>query len=290
MMTRRMNIVVLAGAACLVAARVLLAQTPTHELPRFDVVSIKPWAEASGRAIEWTPGRFVARGSPMVGLVNMAHGRPLRLSGGPDWFRTTFWDITATFDPARVVTVEQRAPMIMALLEDKFRLVLRSELRDSPVYRLVLARSDGKLGTSLRTADLPCDAPGRPKFSPNLPAPGQRPACNILVSMLTNMGAVLGGNVPISRLAGTLGSLVQRDVIDGTGLTGEFDVVLTFARDSAIRSSPFPPGGAPATEPAISEAPSIFTAVQEQLGLKLESTRAPLEFHIVERAELPPPN
>jgi uncharacterized protein (TIGR03435 family) len=108
--------------------------------------------------------------------------------------------------------------------------------------------------------------------------------------MLANMGAVLGGNVPINRLAGALGSLVQRDVIDGTGLTGEFDVVLTFARDSAIRPSPLPPGGAPAPEPALSEAPTIFTAMQEQLGLKLESTRAPLEFHIVERAELPPPN
>lgn len=252
--------------------------------PRFDVVSIKELKEQALGPIEWSPGRFVARG-PMVGLINMAHSLPLRLAGGPDWLRASFWDITATFDAAREVTVEQRPAMIRAMLEDHFKMVLRVEPRETDVYALTLARTDGRLGPSMQVANLPCDAPGRPKFSPNLPVPGQRPACGSLRSLPAN--AIMGGNVEIERLTRALGTVLGRTVIDRTGLTGIYDFVLTFAPSDTGRAIP----GAPPPDPAaVANLPDIFTAVREQLGLKLDATRTPLDFHIVERIEKPAAN
>ncbi len=250
--------------------------------PRFEVVSIKPASDGS-IGFQWTPGRFAGPAIPMAGLLNMAWGMPLKIEGGPPWLLTSRWNITATWDAARVVTVDERAPMLRAMLEDYFKIVLRREARETPVYALVMARDDGRLWPSLRPAEVPCDAPGRPRFSPGLPPSGQRPACGLIVSVPD--AAIIGGNAPLERLTRALGSLLQRDVVDRTGLTGEFDVVLTFARDSVARPLTVP--GAPPAEPDPGGPPSIFTAVQEQLGLKLESTRAPMDYYIVERAELP---
>jgi uncharacterized protein (TIGR03435 family) len=262
----------------LISAVVLTAQSP----PVFDVVSIKRLPERSFVPAQWTPGRFAIQ-APMVALINMAWGTPMRLEGGPEWLRNSDWDIIATWDATRVVSVEERAPMLRRLLEDRFKIALRRETRESPVYALIMAR-DGRPGPDLQKADRPCDAPGRLKFSIQPPEGGQRPPCGILISRPAN--AILGGNTPMQRIAGALGTLVQREVIDRTGLTGEFDIVLRFAFDSAVRPGPVFPDQPP--PPA--DLPNIFTAVQEQLGLKLESTRAPLDFHIVERAELPAEN
>lgn len=273
-------------AVTLTASPAGQAQTSTQPAPpRFDVVSIKELKERALGPIEWSPGRFVARG-PMAGLINMAHGGlPLRLAGGPDWMRASFWDITATFDPAREVTVEQRPAMIKAMLEEHFNMVLRVEARETEVYALTLARTDGRLGPSLQVANLPCDAPGRPKFSPNLPVAGQRPACGALQSLPAN--AILGGNSEIERLTRSLGSVLGRTVIDRTGLTGIYDFVLTFAPSDTGRAIP----GAPPPDPAAAaNLPDIFTAVREQLGLKLEAIRTPIDLHVIERLEKPADN
>ena len=266
----------------LISAVVLTAQSP----PAFDVVSIKRQADPQFGPMQWTPGRFVAR-APLNGLINVAWGTALRLEGGPSWARTAVWDVVATWDALRVVTAEERASMLRAMLEDRFKLVLRREVREAPVYALVMAQRDGRLGSGLRRADQPCDASGRPRFAARLPEPGQRPACGLIT--IVDENAVIGGNTPMERFIRVLGNLVQRDVVDRTGLTGEFDIVLRFAWDNAIRANPFPPADR-AQLAAPVEFPNIFTAVQEQLGLKLESTRAPLDYHIVERAELPAEN
>jgi uncharacterized protein (TIGR03435 family) len=258
------------------------AQAP----PAFDVVSIKRQADPQFGPIQWTPGRFVAR-APLSGLINVAWGTALRLEGGPSWARTAVWDIVATWEASRIVTAEERGAMLRAMLEDRFKLVLRREVREAPVYALVMARRDGRPGSGLQRADQPCDAPGRPRFAAHLPEPGQRPACGLIT--IVDQNAVIGGNTPMERFARVLGSLVQRDVVDRTGLTGEFDIVLRFAWDNAIRPNPFPPADRAQLAPP-SEFPNIFTAVQEQLGLRLESTRAPLDYHVVERAELPAEN
>ena len=223
---------------------------------------------------------------PTVGLLNMAWGgTPLRLEGGPAWLRSSFWDVIATRDPAQTVTVAQRAAMLRAMLEERFKLVLRRQARPTDVYALVLAQSDGTLGPSMQRAESPCDAPGRLKFSITPPPPRQRPACGLLRSLSAN--AILGGNVPIELLTRSLAGLVGRPIVDRTGLTGEFDIVLVFQQDA--RDLQLPPSvlSEPPTPAAL---PDIFTAVQEQLGLKLESTRAPIDYYVVERIEMPSPN
>jgi uncharacterized protein (TIGR03435 family) len=217
---------------------------------------------------------------PFTGLLNMANGQPMRVEGGPPGFLRSTWDIVATFDARRTPTAEQRAALLMALLEDRFRLVLRREVRETSVYALTLARTDRGLGPSLTRADRPCDAPGRPRYSADLPVSGQRPACGILGSLPAS--AILGGSVPMENLAHTLGIRLQRPVVDRTGLTGEFDLVLRFAQD---RASLPPPVVVPVPEP--SGLPDLFTALREQLGLKLESTRAPLDYYVIERVQAP---
>jgi uncharacterized protein (TIGR03435 family) len=97
---------------------------------------------------------------------------------------------------------------------------------------------------------------------------------------------IVGGDFVLERLTRALGSLLERPVVDRTALDGKYDVVLRFAWDSAIRQLPLRPQEAP--EP--SDAPNIFTALREQLGLKLESTRAPLDYHVVERVSMPTSN
>ena len=266
------------------------AQQPVSPPNRFDVVSVKETNDRVPVPMQWTPGRFAARSALLLGLINMAYGggTPLRLDGAAPLvsLRTTMWDIDATFEPAVTPSAEQRAAMLRALLEDRFRLVLRSERRDTDVSALVLSRRDGLLGPSLQQATVPCDAPGRPAFSANLPAPGQRPSCGIMNSIPAS--AILGGKVPLENLTRVLSGLLQRTVIDRTGLTGEFDIVLVYAPDATM-GRPVAPAGFDLPPPP-DGAPSLVTALQEQLGLKLESTRTPLEYHVIERLETPTPN
>ncbi|HET9358899.1 MAG TPA: TIGR03435 family protein, partial [Vicinamibacterales bacterium] len=167
------------GLLALGTAAVAAAQDATPQVPAFDVVSIRQFVDGGPRRVEWTPGRFVALGAPLPGLVNMAYGggAPVRLEGG-DALRGMAWDITATFDPAFTPTLEQRAAMLRAVLEDRFRLVLRRESRETDVYALLLVRPDGQPGPSLQPSELPCTSPPRASFSVGrLPPDGQRPAC-----------------------------------------------------------------------------------------------------------------
>jgi uncharacterized protein (TIGR03435 family) len=151
----------------------------------------------------------------------------------------------------------------------------------------LLVRPDGRPGPSLQPSELPCTSPPRTSFGPGrLPPDGQRPACAPPVISVAPAGSIVGGDIVLENLTRALGGLLQRPIVDRTGLSGKFDVALAFAWDSAIRQSPVPleqpidPGGPP----------NIFTALREQLGLRVESTRAPLDYHIVERAEMPTPN
>lgn len=286
-MANRLRSSSLLGLAVLGATAVTAAQDAPAQAPAFDVVSIKPFVEGGPRRVEWTPGRFIAQGSPFPGLVNMAYGggAPVRLEGGGA-VRQTTWDVAATFDPAFTPSLEQRAAMLRAVLEDRFRLVLRRESRETEVYALLLVRPDGRPGPSLQPSELPCTSPPRARFSPGAPPEGVRPACGPPVVSIAAAGSIVGGDIVLENLTRALGSLLQRPVVDRTGLSGKFDLALTFAWDSATRQSPVPlerpldPGGPP----------TIFTALREQLGLRVESTRAPLDYHIVERVEMPTPN
>lgn len=280
-MAHRVPAVLLVSIA-LTTPALATAQNDASKPLTFEVVSVKPAVDTDVRRLEWTPGHFIARSVPFIGLVNMAYGNgePVRLDGAQA-LRATMWDLEATFDAALAPTPEQRAQMLRAVLEDRFQLVLRREARETDVYALVLARADGRLGASFRRSELPCDAPSRARMSV-LPNQDQRPSCGVVTSLPAS--AILGGNTTLEPFTRPLRSILGRPVIDRTGLTGAFDIVLVFAMDW-VR---MPPGITPLAEP--SGLPSLVTALREQLGLKLEPTRTPLDYYVIEHVESPSPN
>jgi len=158
-------------------------------------------------------------------------------------------------------------------------------VRETDVYALMLARSDGTLGPQFHHSELACDSPGRARFSPNVPPAGQRPACGVITSIPAS--SIIGGNTGIEPFTRGLVAAVGRQIVDRTGLTGTFDVVLTYSMESM--HLPVLPAGveAPAAPTGL---PSVFTALVEQTGLKLEPARAPLDYHVIVRAETPTAN
>jgi uncharacterized protein (TIGR03435 family) len=177
--------------------------------------------------------------------------------------------------------------MMQRLLAERFGLVVHTESRELPVYALTVARSDGRLGPRIQPATTDClalmtQAPGGvPALSPRLP--DGRPACGITRD--GNGNVMAGGTtmtmLAISMLTGPAGRLV----IDRTGLTGAYDFDFAFASDPTP-GAPRPPGAAT----GVDERPGLFTALEEQLGLKLQATRAPIDVTVIDRVTPPTEN
>ena len=164
--------------------------------------------------------------------------------------------------------------MLRTLLEERFRFTAHSETKEQPVYALVPARIDGNLGPKLKRSTLDCTG-----------APSSQ-GCGMNTNTTSNSGTMKGGGRSLSDLAAALGNfIVNRMVVDRTGLTGVYDFELSWTPDN-LQSTP--PDGPPAA--GISDAPSIFTALQEQLGLKLESQRGSVEFLVIDGVQRPSEN
>lgn len=283
------------GLLC--AAR-LMAQAPATDTAKlaFDVASVKPNKSGDMRvSLGIQPGgRFTATNVSLRALIRSAYQlQDFQLVGGPDWIASERFDIIAK----AMGDVPSRPPwgqpgpmqfMLQTLLEERFKLSMHRERRELPVYELVLARTDGKLGPQLRVSTVDCAAMAAARGRggappPGPPSPGERP-CGIRMMG----GRLAGGGFPLSQLATTLSQFVQRVVLDRTGLTGSFDFDLTFTPDQLPQGPP--PPGAPPLPPIDPNGPSIFTALQEQLGLKLESTRGPVEVLVIDRVEQPTPD
>ena len=162
--------------------------------------------------------------------------------------------------------------MLQSLLADRFGLAIRKETRDTPVYVLVRARPDSGLGPRLRESSHGCS---------KRPAPGATapPGAEVACDMEFTRGRISAKGMSMQALTATLQRYVDRLLFDETGLSGDFDADLEWSPEVLSADSPPPASGA-----------SIFTAVQEQLGLRLESRRVPVDVVIVERAEKPTPN
>jgi uncharacterized protein (TIGR03435 family) len=179
----------------------------------------------------------------------------------------------------------------MQAVADRFKLVTHMDTREQQMYALVLARRDGKLGDKMTpsTADCSPNGPnGRGRGAAAPPAPGQRPQCGFMIGP----GRLAVGGQTMPSFATTLTRFVGGVVVDKTGLTGTYDIELLYAPDPGIsptgRDLPPQQGGPPPA--ANSDAPSIFSAVQEQLGLKLESTKGPVDMLVIDGAEQPMPD
>ena len=273
-MTTRFGLL-LVGLA--VAALPLAAQS---DAPRFDVASVRPLGSTGNSTRNVLPsGRFVATNSQLRMLIVNAYGVTLdRLLGGPDWIDSDRFDILAS---APAGTSESTMlTMLQTLLADRFKLVLRREAREMPVYSLVIAQKDGRVEKALR----PVDCTASRTESTTVMGKVVVPVCSALTMRQAGTGMVtyLSAGVNLNELANTLSLRVGRPVINQTGLAGEFQFEVSWLHDLQAG-----PAAAPA---AANDGPSLFTALQEQLGLKMESSRGPVEMLVIESVERPTPN
>ena len=216
-------------------------------------------------------------------LITLAYGNDPRnvvdeIIGGPAWLDSDRFDVSArgAITDGAGNQAQGRA-MLQSLLEDRFNIRVHRERQERPIYRLVIAPGDRPVAAGLKRAPLDCGtrADRRPAGTPGIMYCGIDRA----------PGRSTGRSMPMRLLADTLSSRVGRNVIDETGLSGEWDWDLEW---SPGPSEPVSPGDIAALAP--SDGPSIFAAVQEQLGLRLESGRALLGVLIIDAIERPTPN
>ena len=236
----------------------------------FDVASVK--ANKSGAnqvSVSWQGGVSMIN-VPLRAIVQFAYNinTPSRIVGHPDWTNVERFDIQAR-PPEGVTGVEQMRPMLQALLADRFKMAAHLEKRELQSYALVKARSDGALGPNLKPSTAVCLGP-RGEKSP-------------LAIQCGVQGGAAGGarlvGVPMAQLAPLISLVVGRPVVDRTGLIGNYDIELRFSGEPA-----------PGAPPPSSDAPSIFTALQEQLGLKLDAERETVEVLVIDRIDRPSEN
>jgi bla regulator protein blaR1 len=289
---------VLAVAGCLSVAvpfvvgvttiRPLLAQQPSSSAA-FDVTSVKPNNTGSGmvRMLPAANGGWQAENVTLGMLVRLAFQlQDNQLVGGPRWLFDDRFDVMGTgTSPGRDGPVFDK---LKSFLADRFKLVTHVETREQPIFALVLARRDGKLGEKITPSTTDCTPTGpagRGRGQTAPPAPGQRPKCGFMIGP----GRIMLGGQTMASIATTLSRFAGGIVVDKTNLPGTYDLELTYAPDPAIsptgRDLPPRPGGEPPV--ANTDAPSIFAAVQEQLGLKLEPTKGPVDVLVIDSAEHP---
>jgi uncharacterized protein (TIGR03435 family) len=276
---------------------------PAADAPTFDVASVKPNNSGPGRrGGRGAAGRVDLENMPARMLIRQAYNiHDTQIVGGPDWLDSQGFDINATTGRG---ANDQMPVMMKTLLRDRFKLTFHTEKRELPIYALVVARSDQRLGEGLRrTAEGAClpkgaalgAAPSTSAPPPAPPSPFDPNAEAPCGSIIFGPGRLLAHGVPIEMLAGSLGRLpaitaFNRIVQDQTGLKGTFDFDFKFANEFAGRGGGFgpPPGAGPA--PAPGDEPQLFTALQEQLGLKLDPRRTTVEVMIIDSIEKPEPN
>jgi uncharacterized protein (TIGR03435 family) len=259
----------------------ITAQSPPA--PSFDVTSVKRnTSGGGGMQMRNLPGNVSAFNAPVRQLIRMAYQvQDFQIVGTPAWENTDRFDVEGRFDPTAPLvgfdTPGQRmSAMMKSLLRDRFGLVAHTETREMPILALLVARRDGRLGAQLKPAAVDCAATGRGRGpidgrgGPGAPfSLGDRPACGDRMGF----GQLLAGGMPMARLATqVLSPLTGRLVIDRTGLTGTYDIDLEWSpTPDQLPPGPRPPGFVP--PPIDPNGPSLFAALQEQLGLKLETDR-----------------
>jgi len=267
---------------------------------RFEVVAIKAFKDTGGQVLmRMTPGRFESS-VPVGVLLRQALQKPdYQIVGAPGWMDTERYSITAK--PPEGVPPTAISVLLLNLLKDQFQLATHLETREQAIFHLVRARTDGRLGPDLKATSVECQttiaerlaaakaATGRggpPPPLPALPGPNDPLPCGFV---RIPPGLVAGSGRTIAELAsGTLSDLTGRPVIDKTGLTGLYDFTLKYSPELGRVAGP--PGLLSPGAPALAidpDAPSLSVALQEQLGLKLESARGPVEVVVIDRFEKP---
>jgi uncharacterized protein (TIGR03435 family) len=259
------------------------AQDAPSTAPRFEVASIKPCQEpVNDLGAHSSPGRLASDCAQLLNFIGNAYNafadghlnlnrEPAPIHGGPPWLRSASYEINARAEGNPGVPM-MLGPMMQRLLEDRFQLKIHRQTNEGPVYFLTVARGGPKLQPSTEGSCTPYSTLPRPPL-----LPGTKEYCERIIS---------GGIPPFVEAKGatldefskTLRVLVHRPVIDKTGITGRFDIRVEFSRE----------GTEPASDPTAPT--SIFTAIQEKLGLRLEAGKGPVEELVIDHIERPTGN
>lgn len=238
------------------------APVSSAQQPAFEVVSIKRSAPDAppGTAGPYPGGRYILRNGPARVLINVAfsEAQTREIVGAPDWVARENYDVVAS--AGRDATYQELQAMMRTMLADRFKLVARYEKRERPVYHLVVARPDRTLGPRLKRRTRACEP--------------SRDPCDWKGAR----GSFNATGYTMEGLAYNLAGPVGRVVFDKTGLEGEWEFAVEYA-DSPLSN-----------DAAGSTGPSLFTALEEQLGLKLVPAQEPISLVVIDRIERPTPD
>ena len=241
---------------------------------QFDVASIKP-SKAGATMAGVGNGGASERNVTVKMLIALAWRlQEFQISGGPGWMGSDRFDVEATAED-RNTDPDQLRLMLQSLLADRFQLKFHRETKESPVYALVVGKDRLKMKLS---AD---------QTSPEVNGPSPRGAGPNHGAIRIGAGSLIGNAVTIPLFTRFLSQKLDRAIIDRTNLAGRFDIQLQWTPGAGEQM--LDPGGH-ALPPADSSGPSVFSTIQEQLGLKLESTRAPVEEFVIDRVAKPSEN
>jgi uncharacterized protein (TIGR03435 family) len=286
----------------------------------FDVASVKRNVTSEQTAApirpEWGSGRLTVTGASLTQLVRFAYElQPHQsIEGEPAWKDERFDIVAVAPGPlprpvdtrgflerwARPAPAGDFAPMLRTLLAERFKLAARWEARQQPAYALVVAAADGSLHPNLRRSDADCDAIAAQREQIVSTSPDElrerleasrrgevpAPPCSMGWTPLLEGGAaqVRADSRSLSELIPLLQAQVEHPVMDRTGLTGLFSYELLFARAPAAPAGPREPGD------VVPARPSLFEALEQQLGLRLELRHEPVDVLVIDHVELPEPD
>ena len=254
---------------CVTAAGIPLYSQSTEPL-QFEVASVKPTVDMTlpGR-INRTPNQYLGTNMPLLSYITVAYQVKASSVTGPDWITTDHFDLVSKAD--RACTPDELHLMLQHLLEERFHLKLRREMKDQAGYNLVVEKGGPKLNNH---------SPEDHATAPLIPGPGKH----------------IGTNVTMTYLAFYLSNELDRTVVDKTGLDGHYDFEVEWGFDR-VNTMPMPSGpqGAPDTavmarpmemgEAQMPTGPTIFVALQKQLGLRLDPAKVPVERLVVDHVE-----
>jgi len=282
------------------AAAAQASPTPTQggdgALPTFEVATIKPVAEGDRVMMMFTQDGVSVKSVPMQMILREAfRTEDDHVFGAPSWVKSTRYDIEAKVAAEDVPKLkglkgEQRMEMLLPLLVERFNLKYHHETRELTTYSLVVAKGGVKMKESALADAAPKDA--GPKDAPkeiSADAPKAPPKGSML--RMTGPGRIESEGTPTQFLAHVLSQQLGKTVVDKTGLTGKYDYTLQWTPDDATPMAGGAAGGPGRDENAApAGGPSLFTAVEEQLGLKIESTKGQVDVIVIDRLDLPSAN
>ncbi len=256
--------------------------------PKFEVASIKPSQEQRFMMVRVLPGGRLTATAPLRLLIQNAYSlQAFQIVGGPGWLDSDRYQIEAKAEGN--TSHPEVLQMLQSLLEDRFRLNTHRETRDLPVYILVAGKNDPKLPVPKEggCVEVAPDAPPPP------PSVGMRFPCGRAGIMGEPNGArIMGSKLLMPEFVRVLSIVMGRTVLDKTGFTSPFDARLDFAPGAGTEGLPMPmgPTGPPPASSTEPTNPSIFVALQEQLGLKIESGKGPVDVLVIDHVERPSGN